>query len=154
MRIRSVDKCKMDILGNFVAEKCCSWVDVIFTCNREDIEWYDPTHYTPSAMASGWQIPRPLEISRSSGDVFPNTPLLLTVYGYIYILFGQIVLSVNLLSAIYCCNISLKVATVQREHWTMYAWNIWQVLGIPHFCNFLYHLVLAVVFSLGWHTWF
>ena len=94
------------------------------------------------------------------GDVFPNTPLLLTVYGYIYILFGQIVLSVNLLSAIYCCNISLKVATVQREHWTMYAWNIWQVLGIPHFCNFFIppcfgccFLIGMAYLVLGWHTW-
>ena len=33
----------------------------------------------------GVQNPRPREIFRSSGDVFPNTPLLLAVYGYIII---------------------------------------------------------------------
>ena len=41
-------------------------------------------HHSPSGNLSGLgvQNPRPREISRASGDVYPNTSLLSAVYGY------------------------------------------------------------------------
>ena len=40
------------------------------------------THHKTSDLGRGFCTPRPWEISRASGDVFPNTSLLSAVYGY------------------------------------------------------------------------